>query len=342
MTLFSLADLRDAARSGPTEGRVHLQFLSIREKETQTGKPFYEVVAADSGGKITLRVWNNSPHFADAATWCEGDFYEVSGEFQLHPSFGLDAIQWDLRPLNPEEIEAVLAGTPAIREKQERDYAEIESLVGSMSDPRIRAICGLFLSAFHDRFRRAAAARTYHHARRGGLVEHTAQMMRLADAIAGVYSTMNRDLLLAGALFHDIGKLWENCPEPRGFDIPFDERGELIGHITLGIEMLNALWRKLMASEEAEGWADLAPSNDDVRYHLMHLIASHHGELAFGSPVVPKTPEAYALHYIDNLDAKLEMLFAGYEKGTPLGPNIIERVRPLPGNLIRPLASFQP
>ena len=125
-----------------------------------------------------------------------------------------------------------------------------------------------------------------------------------------------------------------------GFVMPFDERGEMLGHITIGIELVNALWRKLLALPEAAAWAQLQPASEDVRLHLLHLLAAHHGELQFGSPVVPKTPEASALHFIDNLDARMEMLAAGYESARALAPRIQERVWPLPGNLVAPLAKF--
>src|SRR5204863_8073579 len=129
-----------------------------------------------------------------------------------------------------------------------------------------------------------------HHARRGGLVEHVAQMLRAATALSDAYPQLNRDLLAAGVLFHDAGKLWENGLPPDGFVMPFDERGELLGHIAIGIELVNALWRKLLGTAEALGWSELQPISEDVRLHLLHLIAAHHGELQFGSPVPPKTP----------------------------------------------------
>jgi 3'-5' exoribonuclease len=167
-----------------------------------------------------------------------------------------------------------------------------------------------------------------------------AQMMRSALALCDVYSQLNRDLLVAGVLFHDCGKLWENALPEDGFAMPFDERGELLGHITVGAEVVNALWRKLLATDDAKAWGQLRPASDDVRLHLLHLIVAHHGEIQFGSPVAPKTPEAQALHYIDNLDARLEMFATGYEKAAPLAPGIFERVWPLPGNLVAPLAKF--
>ena len=88
-------------------------------------------------------------------------------------------------------------------------------------------------------------------------------------------------------------------------------------------------------------WNNLQPASEDVRLHLLHLIGSHHGEAQFGSPVAPKTPEAMALNYIDNLDARMEMFAAGYLTAKPLAERIFERARPLPGNLVKPLARFQ-
>lgn len=343
MPLFTILDVKRAAQAqeGRVEARIHAQAEAVVEKQTRDGKPFWELTVADAEAKLTLRAWSDSPAFALCTEMAPGTFLEVEGEFSSHPAFGVEARRWTCRPLEEAEVEALLGGPPALQEKQARDFETVRELLASLADPRLNALCAAFLEDFGDRFRRTAAARTYHHARRGGLVEHVAQMLRTAEAIAGVYPGLNRDLLLAGVFFHDAGKLWENCPEPRGFGMPYDERGELMGHIAIGIEAINALWRRLFPAEEAAKWAGLVPSNDDVRHHLIHLIAAHHGELAFGSPVLPKTPEAIALHYIDNLDAKLEMMAAAYQSGTALAPRVIERVRPLPANLVLPLAKFE-
>jgi 3'-5' exoribonuclease len=107
------------------------------------------------------------------------------------------------------------------------------------------------------------------------------------------------------------------------------------------LELVNTLWRKILAQESAKDWSELTPASEDCRLHLLHLIASHHGEMELGSPVYPKTPEAMALHYIDNLDARLEMFFAGYTTAKPLAERIYDRVRPLPGNLVKPLEKFE-
>jgi 3'-5' exoribonuclease len=239
----------------------------------------------------------------------------------------------------PEKNE-LLQGPAELRAKQNADWEFIVKKIGSIGDPRLRALCDAFVKEFGERFRRTAAARKYHHARRGGLVEHTAQMMRMASEIGPLYPQLNVDLLLAGILFHDCGKLWENALPENGFVMSYDELGELVGHISIGIEVVNALWRKLN-SENAAAWKNFSPPSEDVRVHLLHLVASHHGEKEFGSPVEPRTPEAMALHYIDNLDARMEMFAAGYVTAKPLAPRIFERVWPLPGNLVKSLGIFQ-
>jgi 3'-5' exoribonuclease len=107
------------------------------------------------------------------------------------------------------------------------------------------------------------------------------------------------------------------------------------------MEVVNKLWRELVEAPENRAWADLEPASERVRLHLLHLIVSHHGELEFGSPVVPKTPEAQALHYIDNLDAKMEMFERGYQTASELGRHVYDRVRPLPGRLVAALPKFE-
>jgi 3'-5' exoribonuclease len=339
--LFTIASLRRAAGNGRLEARIHVQIDQLTRKETREGKPFYEMTVADAEARLTLRAWSDGPAFPTCAGLRAGSFLEVAGEFFIGTAFGLESKRWSCRPLTPEEQDAVLAGPAELRAKQEADLAFIVECISQLRDPRLRNLSTLFLRDFGERFRRAAAARGNHHARRGGLVEHVAQMMRSALGVTGAYPSLNRDLILAGILFHDAGKLWENALPADGFLMPFDERGELLGHISIGIELVNALWRKLCASDQPPVEATVtAPAAEDVRLHLLHLIAAHHGELQFGSPVPPKTPEAWALHYIDNLDAKLEMMFAAYGTAKPLAPRIRERTWPLPGHLVDPLPAF--
>ena len=339
--ILTIASLKARTLSGRVEAAVHGQVETLLKKTTKEGKPFWEITVADAEGKLTLRAWSDAPAFALCEGLEMGAFIEAAGEFVNNGSFGLDAKRWTARVLTDAERDAVLAGSPALQEKQAADFAFITASVGAIADPRLHGLAQLFLTEYGARFRRAAAARGNHHARRGGLVEHVAQMMRGALAVASVYPHLNRDLLAAGVLFHDSGKLWENSMPADGFAMPFDERGEMLGHITIGIELVNTLWRKLLATPEAAAWSALQPASEDVRLHLLHLVASHHGELQFGSPVVPKTPEGWALHYVDNLDAKMEMMAGGYANSRQLAPRIQERAWPLPGNLIAPLGKFE-
>jgi len=338
--LLSITELRSAAQAGRTAARVHGQIYSLVQKETQQRKPYWELILADAETRFVLRAWNDSPTFKQCAELAQGSFLEITGEFEASPAYGLDAKTWVCRALEPDEIESLLAGPASLREKQAGDFDYIEECVERIVDPRLRALCTLFLEELGERFRRTAAARNNHHARRGGLVEHTAQMMRTAEALCQVYSALNRNLMIAGVLLHDSGKMWENALPADGFVMPYDERGEMMGHITIGMELTNRLWRQLEKRPEYEEWKRMTPRIEDVRLHLTHLILSHHGELQYGSPVLPKTTEAFALHYIDNLDAKMEMVSAAYRNAGMLAPRIYEKAWPLPTNLVAPLPEW--
>src|SRR5437773_8343460 len=332
MDLMTLTEIRRAAQNGAVPARAHVQVEAANAKTQREGKPYCELALADACDRMTLRVWSDHPAYKTCSTFTTESFIELAGDFRVHPQYGLEADKWTVRPLSEQEKKELLEGPADLRAKQGADWEFIVQSIKTIVDPRLRALSEMFVNEWGDRFRRTAAARNYHHARRGGLVEHTAQMMRVAKGIAPLYPELNLDLLLAGILFHDCGKLWENQMPENGFNMSYDERGELMGHISIGLELVNSLWRKISV-DNAIAWKDLAPTSEDVRLHLLHLIGAHHGEPEFGSPVSPKTPEAMALHYIDNLDARLEMFAAGYTTAKPLAARIFDRVRPLPGNL---------
>jgi 3'-5' exoribonuclease len=340
MDLMTLTEIRRAAQNGAVSARVHVQVEAVTTKTQREGKPYCELALADACDRMTLRVWSDHPAYKACGAFTTENFIELTGDFRVHPQYGLEADKWMVRPLSEQEKKELLEGPADLRAKQASDWGVILQCVGTIADPRLRALSEMFINKWGDRFRRAAAARKYHHARRGGLVEHTAQMMRLATAIAPLYSQLNLDLLIVGVLFHDSGKLWENQFPETGFLMSYDELGELVGHISIGLELVNSLWQKL-AAENGDVWKTYRPPSEDVRIHLLHLIGSHHGEKQFGSPVDPKTPEAMALHYIDNLDARMEMFAAGYMTAKPLAARIFDRVRPLPGNLVKSLERFQ-
>ena len=334
---LAIAALKQAALQAPLRASVPCQIAQLMAKLTKGGKPYLEALLGDAGDQMVLRVWSDHPEYDAVSRLGQGAFIALTGDFE-HSDYGVEARNWSALPLSDEAVERLLAGDDQLRRRQDADFSEIQRLIESLADPRFAAAARMFIERHGERLRRTAAARGYHHARRGGLVEHVAQMMRSADALCRVYPDLNRDLLLTGCLLHDCGKLFENCMLERGFEMPFTKIGELLGHIPAGIEMTNAIW--LEACAALDGGDDLEPPSGDARLHLLHLIASHHGEHEFGSPTLPKTPEAIALHHIDNLDAKHEMMTAGLRTSPELAPGIRERVRPLPGRLVEPLAKF--
>lgn len=336
---LTISQLRLRAGENAMSASFDAQLGHKLERETKTGKPFYEITLLDGTGEMKLKVWENRPQFRALDDIEVGRLLRFRGEWTQN-QYGIDSAKWDMRLLNDGEAADFLTGDPETRKKQDADWAEILEMTGSIADPRLRAICADFVEVYGEKFRRAAAARKNHHARRGGLVEHVAQMMRCAQAVCGVYPDLNSDLLTAGVLFHDCGKMWENNYPETGFTQPFNLHGEMLGHIPLGIETVNKLWRDMMEKEEAERWSELELASEDVHLHLLHLVASHHGTHEWGSPTLPRTPEAVALHYIDNLDAKYEMMRMGYESSPEIAPGIQERQFPLPASLVKPLDHY--
>lgn len=335
MQTLTIRELKRQATDHPLEARVFGQLQSVSHRSTKHGKPYLEVSLADSGAKFSLKVWSDNSAYA-LLDRCEPHAVLGFEAMWTQGGFGMEAR--DLLVVVPDEaaLDAFFAGDPELHARQENDLVEIRSICDTLADPRLRTLCAAFLDKFGSLLRRTAAARRNHHARRGGLVEHTAQMMRTAQAVCGVYPHLNRDLLLCGVLFHDAGKLWENSYPERGFAQNHSMRGEMLGHIPMGIELVNHLWREVFERPDP-AWTGLLPSAEETRLHLLHLVASHHGELEFGSPVLPHTPEAMALHYIDNLDARLEMAREAYASSPELAPGIHERVFPMSCNLVRPL-----
>lgn len=336
--------VRETKACGRLQARTWVRVERIACKKTRRGDDYFEVTVADGEGNLALKAWPDSRAYLRCGELSEGAFVEVSAQFAFEGDFGVGAPDWNWRPLEEAEIEVVMQPNEETRERQKADYAYIRETVAALEDPRLAALGAQFLEEFGERFRRTAAARNYHHARRGGLVEHVAMMMRTAEAICGVYPYLNRDLVVTGVLFHDCGKLWESTFNERSFRPVHDVLGELLGHISIGIELVNKLWKTVQERPEAAAWTELQPPSEDVRRHLLHLIASHHGTREFGSPVEPKTPEAIALHYVDNLDAKLEMMRGIFQngEGVQVAPGIYDRVRPFTTNLVEPLPAYIP
>lgn len=340
MTFLTISSLKEHAGEHAIAAAVDCELQSRSQRQTKGGKPYLVLTFADATGSFNLNAWSDAPLFEAAQGLPDGTVVRLDAEWTQN-QYGLNAsnsIAWER--LTGDALEAFYAGDAATAEKQRRDWETILTFAASLKDPRLHALAKHFLDDLGAKFRRAAAARKNHHARRGGLVEHVAQMMRTADLVCAAYPQLNRDLLLTGVLFHDCGKLWENQYAEKGFAQGYSLHGEMLGHIPLGIELVNKLWRDVADSPAGKGWLALEPATESVRLHLLHLIASHHGEYQFGSPTLPRTPEAIALHHIDNLDAKLEMMKDAYHNANELADGIYEKQFPLPANLVEPLPSF--
>lgn len=326
--------LQTPSEADPVEASFSAQVLQAKAGVTKNGKPFIELEISDGTAIERFKVWNDASAYDDCEEFQSGDFIRLDGRFRRN-QFGLNVDGLRLRFLQKDEITALLAGSPERQAKLQADWDFITSQIAALADPRLRLLGQKLLDQYGDKFRRAAAARDYHHARRGGLLEHTAQMMRAAAALAAVYPTLHWDLVKTGVLFHDCGKCWENDYQAEGFVSPYTTLGELLGHISIGIEVANRLWRSL--EENPEFTAPSEPPRELVRDHLLHLIASHHGEKEYGAPVTPRTPEGWALHYIDNLDARYEMLQQTYAEKPQVAPGIFDYRKPLEGHAVRPL-----
>jgi 3'-5' exoribonuclease len=323
----------------PVTAEVACQVAKRRENVTKGGKPYLDIEVTDGTATEKFKVWEDGNAFNFFRDLIEGDCIRLEASF-FRNQYGLNLDRVRGRLLEKQEIAELFSGTAERRAALERDWVDLTATIVEIGDPRIRLLCEAYLKEYGDRFKRAAAARDYHHARRGGLLEHTAQMMRSAKALSTAYPALNWDLIKAGVLFHDCGKLWELDYPAQGFVSPMTTIGELLGHITVGIEVVNKLWRTLESSPEFS--APPHPPRELVRQHLLHLIASHHGQKEYGAPVTPRTPEAWMLHHIDNIDAHLEMLAATYAEKPQVAPGIYEYRRPLEGKALAPLPKWAP
>jgi 3'-5' exoribonuclease len=258
-------------------------------RETRTGKNYIAARLADATGSITTRVWDATP--AQAAGFRAGAFVRVRARVETYQG-QLQLVVGSFQPVEGSEVRAedFMPATP-------KDVGElVESLgrlIASVGDKPLRALLEAFFGDedFAARFRRAPAASEFHHAYAGGLLEHTVAVARTAETVAAARpDELDRDLLVAGALLHDVGKVYELGSGP---SFEYTDAGRLIGHIVMGC----------LEAEKRMGSLPGFPT--ETRRQVLHLIISHHGQREFGSPVLPATPEALALHHIDNLDAKV-------------------------------------
>ncbi len=257
----------------------------------KNGRPFMALQLGDHTGTLDARVWDNVDEVNKEFE--SGDLVKTRGQIQVYQN-RKQLIVHKLEKfvdtsMNPEDFLVQSSFNP------EDLFAEILTFVKSMKNDHLRQLC---LDVIEDpeikpMFLRAPAAKSIHHAWKGGLIEHVTSIMKILDFMSKNYEFLNRDFLIFGALFHDIGKLWELSYD-QGFS--YTDRGRLIGHMEIACELIDRKSFKILGF------------NQDLRDLCKHIVLSHHGKLEYGSPKTPHFIEAYLVAMIDELDSKMSTL----------------------------------
>lgn len=270
--------------------RIESVFL-VRDKNTamaKNGKPYLTLKMMDCSGEIEGRVWDRVDELG--ALFDKDDFIRVQARVNVY----LGKMQLVVQDLSrvPEEQLDLGDFLPVSNRSQEAMRQELDSLLDSLSDPHIEALLRAFFDdpEFYARYSRAPAAKGIHHVFLGGLLEHSLAVAALACDIARRYPNVNRDLLISGAMLHDVGKVSELSYQ-RSFD--YTDEGKLLGHIVMGVQMIE---------DRVRGLEDFPRETVTL---VKHLVLSHHGQYEFGSPKRPKFLEAVILNFIDDLDSKI-------------------------------------
>jgi 3'-5' exoribonuclease len=266
-------------------------------KPKKTGEPYLALTLGDRCGQIEAKMWDNVEEVLDAFE--QDDFLKIKGLVNKYKNRFQITIH-KLRRLGDSEVDF-----SDYLPKTTKDIGELwralSDFVASFQDPNLKALVESFMAdpEIAEAYRNAPAAKTLHHAYIGGLLDHVVSLCRSCDLVCRNYPQVNRDLLLTGSFLHDIGKIHE-LTFSRGFS--YTTRGQLLGHMVIELEMLQAKLAKL---------PDFPP---EMKTLLEHLIISHHGQYEFGSPKLPMFPEALMLHYLDDLDSKMESMRAHAER----------------------------
>jgi 3'-5' exoribonuclease len=265
--------------------------------KTNAGKAYLSLTLRDASGEIDGRVWDNVDTIS--SRFDSNDYVHLTGSLVTHQG------KHQVKILNISRVEAeevdpgdyLASTTKSIDEMWE----SLSGLIGSLTDESLRTFLKeIFTSRdIAGRVKTAPAGKTLHHEFIGGLLEHTLSVARICAFLSTHYPGVNRDMLLAGAILHDIGKIHELSYER---SIDYTDEGRLIGHIVIGAEMVSTMEKeKKILGKEKE-------------MLLKHIILSHHGELEYGSPKRPKTLEALIVHFIENLDSKVGAFLSVLDK----------------------------
>lgn len=275
--------LEGLAENQPVEANLLCFEKSLQT--TKNGSAYLALVLGDSAGRVPGRVWDEAEHYDQL--FQAGDVIRFRGRINSYQGRRQVVVN-QLRRVDPSEVDLSRFVPASPRDLAEME-AELERVVETLGEPFLSLCRTIFKdSEIRSDFCTVPAAQSVHHAYLGGLLEHTLSVVRAAEAIARLYPDLHRDLLLSGALLHDLGKTREYALSPAPTTTT---AGRLVGHIIFGVEMIKARMDPDFPAELAD--------------ELIHLIISHHGQLDFGSPKTPQTLEAVALNLADDLDAKM-------------------------------------
>src|SRR6516225_9091048 len=266
-------------------------------KPKKTGEPYLALTLGDRSGQLEAKMWDNVEEVLEAFE--QDDFLKVKGLINKYKQRFQFTIH-KLRKLGESEIE-FSDYLPKTTKDIDELWQTLANFVAGFQNIHLKALVQAFMAdpEIAPAYRNAPAAKTLHHACIGGLLDHVVSLFRSCDLMCRNYPQINRDLLLTGAFLHDIGKIHE-LTYNRSFS--YTTRGQLLGHMIIELEMLQSKLRQLPAFPE------------DLKTLVEHLIISHHGQYDFGSPKLPMFPEALMLHYLDDLDSKMESMRAQFER----------------------------
>ena len=271
--------------------------VSKQIKPKKSGEPYLALTLGDRSGQLEAKMWDNVEEVLEAFE--QDDFLKIKGLINKYKNrFQLTVHK--LRKLGESEIDFA-DYLPKTTKNVDELWQTLTTFVSSFQNPHLKSLVQAFMAdpEIAAAYRNAPAAKTLHHAYIGGLLDHVVSLFRSCDLMCSNYPQINRDLLLTGAFLHDIGKIHE-LTYNRSFS--YTTKGQLLGHMIIELEMLQA---KLA----------LQPGfPDELKTLIEHLIISHHGQYDFGSPKLPMFPEALMLHYLDDLDSKMEAMRAHFER----------------------------
>jgi len=301
-------------------GDIVSDVFAVRSKtgitEYQNGLKF-ELEITDSTGKMTLKYWgghNQSAVEQIHRSINEDDVIFINGRVSEYPAGSgkkdISLNETDRIKVCLEE-EYNIADFIKTAENIEEMFEELTNIINSIQDPYSKAVLNSFLQdeSFIKDFKKSPGAMYKHHAWIGGLLEHTLNVVKICEHLQKIHSELNRDLLLTGAILHDIGKIKELKVTT---NIKFSDSGKLKGHLVMGLELLKEKLDKIEIPEE-------------YKLKLSHILLSNHGKLEFGSPITPSFPEALVVYYADELDSKTKMIVTLKEEAQNQGDHIYTR-----------------